>query len=35
MGTDRQAWYDSEQEALEAGAALLKQKAKRGYQVIT
>jgi predicted DNA-binding WGR domain protein len=35
LGTVREAWYDSEQEAVEAGAALLKQKIKRGYQGIT
>lgn len=32
-GTIREAWYDSEQEALEAGEKLMKQKTRRGYQL--
>jgi predicted DNA-binding WGR domain protein len=31
-GTVREVWYDSKQEALEAGEKLMKQKAKRGYR---
>ena len=30
-GTVRETWYDSEQDALDAGGKLLKQKTKRGY----
>ncbi|MDQ2695103.1 MAG: WGR domain-containing protein [Pseudomonadota bacterium] len=34
-GTVRERWYDSDQEAQEAGTRLLGQKTKRGYLVIT
>ncbi|EDZ65214.1 WGR domain superfamily [Nitrosococcus oceani AFC27] len=34
-GTVREVWFDSEQEALEAGEKLMNQKTRRGYQVIT
>jgi predicted DNA-binding WGR domain protein len=33
-GTVREAWYDSEKEALEASEKLMKQKTRRRYQAI-